>query len=465
MVSYCQTEGVNTFHVVKLNAASVGSYEVDMLYNNFVDGIIQPEFRALDGELLLYNKINGMKVLAECVKTCLISVGQAASLIEAVCGVAVEADEYMLDPDNLLISMDDIYYDPDSQSYRFIYMPGNGKDVRGQIKRLVEELIKKIVHRDASLIDFMYGAYDRVVSSAFDVGTLMKYAEDERKMWISDNDSEKKVEAFFSRDEELLDSLFGQEKTECSGAVKYRDMGLRNTVRKKPACAEDGRYVILFAAMALTIVAGVALLVIQLSGYGHIVEARPFMLLLILFCVELFIYLELRRKDIHDINAQDEGVIGLDRDAYSDELDEPPVQCAAAGIADDAPESGTELLVDALDETTILVDAREEKTDMGQILLHMFDASGDRQIQVSPRPTVIGRGLTGVDVPVVDREISRKHVRVYELEGNVYAEDMGSTNGTFVNDIKLQAGKRWPLTDGDHLRIGGHEYSIQISLI
>ena len=465
MVSYCQTEGVNTFHVVKLNAASVGSYEVDMLYNNFVDGIIQPEFRALDGELLLYNKINGMKVLAECVKTCLISVGQAASLIEAVCGVAVEADEYMLDPDNLLISMDDIYYDPDSQSYRFIYMPGNGKDVRGQIKRLVEELIKKIVHRDASLIDFMYGAYDRVVSSAFDVGTLMKYAEDERKMWISDNDSEKKVEAFFSRDEELLDSLFGQEKTECSGAVKYRDMGLRNTVRKKPACAEDGRYVILFAAMALTIVAGVALLVIQLSGYGHIVEARPFMLLLILFCVELFIYLELRRKDIHDINAQDEDVIGLDRDAYSDELDEPPVQGAAAGIADDAPESGTELLVDTLDETTILVDAREEKTDMGQILLHMFDASGDRQIQVSPRPTVIGRGLTGVDVPVVDREISRKHVRVYELEGNVYAEDMGSTNGTFVNDIKLQAGKRWPLTDGDHLRIGGHEYSIQISLI
>lgn len=464
MVSYCQTEGVNTFHVVKLNAASVGSYEVDMLYNNFVDGIIQPEFRALDGELLLYNKINGMKVLAECVKTCLISVGQAASLIEAVCSVAMEADEYMLDPDNLLISMDYIYYDPDSQSYRFIYMPGNEKDVRGQIKRLVEELIKKIVHRDASLVDFMYGAYDRVVSPAFDVGALMKYVEDERKVWISDNDSEKTVKASVSRDEELLDSLFGQEQTECSGEGQYRGMGLWNTVGKKPACAEGGRYAILFAAMTLTIMAGAALLVIQLSGYGHIVEVRPFMLLLILFCVELFIYLELRRKDIHDIHTQDESVTGQDRAAYSDEMDEP-VQCTAAGIADDAPESDTELLVDALDETTILADAREEKTDMGQLLLHMFDASGDRQIQVSSRPTVIGRGLTGVDVPVVDREISRKHVRVYELEGNVYAEDMGSTNGTFVNDIRLQVGKRWPLTDGDHLRIGGHEYSIQISLI
>lgn len=464
MVSYCQTEGVNTFHVVKLDAASEGSYEVDMLYNNFVDGIIQPEFRALDGELLLYSKINGMKVLAECVKSCLISVGQAASLIEAVCGVAMEADEYMLDPDNLLISMDDIYYDPDSQSYRFIYMPGSGKDVRGQIKRLVEELIKKIVHRDASLIDFMYGAYDRVVSSTFDIEALMKYAEDGREMWISDNGSEKKVKPSVSRDEELLDSLFGQEDHVCSEEGQYLGMGHRNTVRKKPAWSEGGRYVILFAAMTLTIVAGVAFLVIQLYGYGHIEEIRPFMLLLILFCAELFIYLELRRKDIHDIHTCDEGVIRQDRAAYSDEMDEP-VQCEAAGIVDDAPESDTELLVDTLDETTILADVRAEKTDMGQLLLHMSDASGDRQIHVSSRPTVIGRGLTGVDVPVVDREISRKHVRVYELQGNVYAEDMGSTNGTFVNDIRLQAGKRWPLTDGDHLRIGGHEYSIQISLI
>lgn len=45
MVSYCQVEGINTFFVVEVSAAAINSYETDMLYNNFVEGIIQPEFR------------------------------------------------------------------------------------------------------------------------------------------------------------------------------------------------------------------------------------------------------------------------------------------------------------------------------------------------------------------------------------------------------------------------------------
>ena len=48
MVGYCQVEGINTFFVVEVSAATINSYETDMLYNNFVEGIIQPEFRAIN---------------------------------------------------------------------------------------------------------------------------------------------------------------------------------------------------------------------------------------------------------------------------------------------------------------------------------------------------------------------------------------------------------------------------------
>lgn len=63
MVSYCQVEGINTFFVVEVSAAAINSYETDMLYNNFVEGIIQPEFRAINGDMFIYCKINGMKSL------------------------------------------------------------------------------------------------------------------------------------------------------------------------------------------------------------------------------------------------------------------------------------------------------------------------------------------------------------------------------------------------------------------
>ena len=38
MVNYCQNEGVNSFFVVEAEMDSVNSYEIDMLYNNFVEG-------------------------------------------------------------------------------------------------------------------------------------------------------------------------------------------------------------------------------------------------------------------------------------------------------------------------------------------------------------------------------------------------------------------------------------------
>lgn len=42
--------------MVEVSAAAINSYETDMLYNNFVEGIIQPEFRAINGDMFIYCK-------------------------------------------------------------------------------------------------------------------------------------------------------------------------------------------------------------------------------------------------------------------------------------------------------------------------------------------------------------------------------------------------------------------------
>ena len=54
-----------------------------------------------------------------------------------------------------------------------------------------------------------------------------------------------------------------------------------------------------------------------------------------------------------------------------------------------------------------------------------------------------------------EAKVSRRHARITLLEGKHFLEDLGSTNGTFVNRGKrLHPGTRQPLNDGDEIIVG-----------
>ena len=65
--------------------------------------------------------------------------------------------------------------------------------------------------------------------------------------------------------------------------------------------------------------------------------------------------------------------------------------------------------------------------------------------------TTIGRAAE-CELRLDDTYVSQQHARIFDRSGNWFVEDLGSTNGTFVNEQKLVAPAM--LTPGDTIRVG-----------
>src|SRR5450432_3343023 len=69
---------------------------------------------------------------------------------------------------------------------------------------------------------------------------------------------------------------------------------------------------------------------------------------------------------------------------------------------------------------------------------------------VSDKQILIGRS-SDLDMVLVEDMVSRKHARISMQGDQIWIEDLGSTNGTFVNGEKI---KRTTLKEGDRVLIG-----------
>ena len=84
------------------------------------------------------------------------------------------------------------------------------------------------------------------------------------------------------------------------------------------------------------------------------------------------------------------------------------------------------------------------------MLMVQSDGQKPRSVRLDAS-TTIGRSVE-CELRLDDTYVSQQHARIFDRSGNWYIEDLGSTNGTFVNEQKLVAPAM--LTPGDKIRIG-----------
>ena len=97
-----------------------------------------------------------------------------------------------------------------------------------------------------------------------------------------------------------------------------------------------------------------------------------------------------------------------------------------------------------------------------------FDTAGnshritifDRGASEAEGGLVIGSQDVLADVVIVDSTISRRHARVFVIDGRCQIEDLNSTNGTFVNGRQPAPYERVSITAGDRVALGVIEFQL-----
>jgi pSer/pThr/pTyr-binding forkhead associated (FHA) protein len=95
--------------------------------------------------------------------------------------------------------------------------------------------------------------------------------------------------------------------------------------------------------------------------------------------------------------------------------------------------------------------------------VYLIVASGKqvgKKIAISSPKFLIGRGEE-CHLRPQSSLVSRKHCVILVEEGSAAIEDLGSTNGTFVNDEKLE--QRRELKSGDRIRVGMLGLEVQLA--
>ena len=79
-----------------------------------------------------------------------------------------------------------------------------------------------------------------------------------------------------------------------------------------------------------------------------------------------------------------------------------------------------------------------------------------------PAGVALGRSQRNADFVIDNESVSRAHIRLTYVGGQLYVEDLNTTNGTKVNGNPLSPRNRAPLRDNDRLQVGPIAFTVRL---
>lgn len=161
--------------VIAAGPVQCPEYQLKMMQQNQIDGLLSPAIRQMDSEIEYDYTITGCQSLQSYVEGEAISGRLLAALIEALCQVLEELERYMLDGDHLALRPEFIYVESRNEmivSVKYCLFPFRSEKVEEQIRELMKFVLNEMDYQEKRAVDLAYELFQEASQEMINMQTL-----------------------------------------------------------------------------------------------------------------------------------------------------------------------------------------------------------------------------------------------------------------------------------------------------
>lgn len=397
------------------------SFEITMLLQNPLPEMLQCRQQQINDRNYLLYDVTSCKVLGDWWGGKTLQEEELRFFVREVIHVLRECDRHLLDREKVVLRPELIFCDMDAKRYYFLYDPFLKPSVNENLICLAQFLVERANYTQQAAVDLSYRIYEAVSGPNFTIRTLeqcLEYPEDEQSREEDWAGSRKYIDDTCVTNDGTM-----EEETECREGRAWKPELWNGSGEQ----AETEKFYMQKAALTVSLLALAAGIYVI---YRYELTWQELLLLTGMLVVAV-------------VTAICSLISWLHKTSDSREEKE---------VRQNEPESDQ-----ILGET----DRESEKTqylELGELLtqrgLQGMGQEWQRWISLGSLPCVIGKKEGYADYILQDDSISRMHARFVQEENRIFVVDLHSTNGTFVNGVRLEPDCKVELRAGDQVGFG-----------
>ncbi len=470
-IEYKKDMQKNYLIIKQPNTITKKSYEMKMLINNQIQGLLNMELRTIDGNEEYYYNITGKQPMSVLFQKETLKENQIRGILLEIINTLKRGKEYLLLEENFILSPEYIYLDLEQLKPELIYFSDYKKSIREQILQLIEYMMDKVDYEDKKAVFLIYGIYKVSREEHITFEKLLKFLEEKNEL---------KEE--LQRKEKLEQEIWKEEEN-----VIHMEMAVESEEEKKkyPLWVFLGCIISVFISLTFIIVTvrfgivfdkvtGELLIEKMIAILGIIGALEAYLLLRILDEKNKIAYIDKKIDYIKPVDEKrklenckwKEKDILFSEENYSKQNKKTEI---IKGKKEDI-EEGTALLAreEEIERETVLLAEKEEIERETTLLAKreeyvLIPSKSELYVPIFlfEFPFFIGTLKTKVDCVIDNRAVSRFHAKLEKEEEHFYLIDLNSTNGTFLNGTRLIANQKKEIVIGDYITFADVVYQFQ----